>query len=85
MNLIQDFLYKNAFNVVFQIIILVIALSFLFSRVQAIEERNEKVDPLIERFYVVEQKELESAENIKEIKETVKNIEKKIDQYVLGR
>lgn len=85
MNLIQDFIYKNAFNVVFQIVILVIALSFLFSRVEAIEDRNQRVDPLIERFYVVEQKELESADDIQEIKETVKNIEKKIDQYVLGR
>lgn len=44
-------------------------------RISAIEKRNEKVDPLVERFYTVEGVEKQNSQNIQEIKQAVKDIQ----------
>lgn len=58
--------------------------ALLNSRVSAIEQRNDRADPLIERFYVVEQQERQSRESIAEIKETINRMEEKIDQILIN-
>lgn len=54
----------------------------LNSRIEAIEHRNENLDPLIERFYKVEEKQVTFDQNVKDIKDTQSNMDKKIDKLL---
>ncbi len=49
------------------------------SRIEAIEYRNKNIDPLIERFYKVEEKQKGSEQDITEIKQTLIRIDGKLD------
>ena len=54
----------------------------LAKRVDAIEERNIKVDPLVERFIVVEERSAQEAKDISEIKESQLRLEAKMDRVI---
>jgi len=49
-------------------------------RVSAIEERNDKIDPLIPRFITVEEHIKNIDENIKDIKESHEGFDRKLDE-----
>ena len=55
------------------------------SRIEAIEQRNENMDPLIERFYKVEEKQKGSEQDITEIKQTLIRVEGKLDNAIRER
>lgn len=57
----------------------------LNSRIEAIEYRNKNYDPLVERFYKVEEKQRGSEEDIQEIKQTQIRMETKLDNALRNR
>ena len=58
------------------------------THIEAIETRNKELDPLVERFYKVEEKqkslEIQTASDIKEIKDTLVRFEGKLDNLHWG-
>lgn len=51
-------------------------------RIKAIELRNEKADPMIERYLGTEQQVKSTVEDIKEIKDGMKNLNTKMDRVI---
>jgi len=66
----------SAFNiyVAYRLAPVVQDLNLLDKRVEAIEKRNEKVDPLIERFFALEQNVKNISENIHEMRLDIKEL-----------
>lgn len=52
------------------------------SRIEAIEHRNENIDPLIERFYKVEEKQVSFEKNVNEIKNSQTKMDGKLDRLI---
>lgn len=52
------------------------------SRIEAIEHRNENIDPLIERFYKIEEKQVSFEKNVNEIKNSQTKMDGKLDRLI---
>lgn len=52
------------------------------SRIEAIEHRNENIDPLIERFYKVEEKQVSFEKSVNDIKTTQVKMDGKLDRLI---
>jgi hypothetical protein len=52
------------------------------SRIEAIEHRNENINPLIERFYKVEEKQVSFEKSVNDIKTTQVKMDGKLDRLI---
>ena len=75
---LNEWIFKNSWQFILALVSIAITYGVLITRVSAIEKRNEKVDPLVDRFIQLEERDKQLFLDISEIKADIKDIKKEL-------